>query len=417
MVTGNDAATPRPPLAYRLSAGHWLAIDCAVAVIAAGILVFDVHGVGLLHELRYQMPTAVTAPLALAATLPVAVRRLWPIPVLAVITVACCVLTALGRGPVTVDWTLCMAVYTAAVSYRRPTAIAVLVGTELALAASVLTAAAASKSQADAVHSLLAAGALWFIGDSVRERRRYLAGLAEQAEQRRQAEQQRGRLAVRQERVRIARELHDVVAHSLSVVTVQAGVGRRVGVTHPAEALRALRAVELTGRSALAELRQILGLLREDDAEEASLTPAPGISDLGQLAEAVREAGVPAGLAVRGDASALPPAIALTVYRIVQEALTNVIKHAPGAKAEVRVCAGSDGVRITVTDSGPPGRLAAAGSSGPVIAAAGDRHGIVGMRERAAVFGGTLDAGPRPGGGFAVAAFIPVPSQAAGQVA
>jgi signal transduction histidine kinase len=410
------AAAPRPPLTYRLTRAQWVAIDCAVAVITAGILVFNVHGVGLLHELRYQMPTAETGPLALAATLPVAVRRLWPIPALAVITVACCVLTALGRGPVTVDWTLCMAVYTAAVSHRRVVAIAVLVATELALAASVLTAAADLKSQADAVHSLLAAGALWFIGDSVRERRRYLAGLAEQAEQRRQAESQRGRLAVREERVRIARELHDVVAHSLSVVTVQAGVGRKVGAAHPAEALRALRAVELTGRGTLAELRRILGLLREDDAKETSLAPAPGICDLGQLADTVREAGVSVGLAVTGDTGTVPPAVALTVYRIVQEALTNVVRHASGAEAEVTVRADHDGVRITVSDGGPPGR-AAGGRFGSRAAAAADHHGIVGMRERAAAFGGTLEAGPRPGGGFEVAAFIPAPSQVAGQVA
>jgi signal transduction histidine kinase len=421
MITRSDAATPRPPLTYRMTRAHWVAIDCAVAVVAAGILVFNVHGVGLLHEIRYQLPTAVTGPLALAATLPVAVRRLWPIPVLAVVTVGCCVLTALGRGPVTVDWTLCMAIYTAAVSLRRPAAIAALVATELALGASVLTAAADSKSQADAVHSLLAAGALWFIGDSVRERRKYLAGLAEQAEQRRQAEDQRGRLAVREERIRIARELHDVVAHSLSVVTVQAGVGRRVGAAHPVEALRALRAVELTGRGALAELRRILGLLRDDDAEEVSLAPAPGICDLARLADTVREAGVPARLAVTGDTVALPPAVGLTVYRIVQEALTNVVKHAPGAEADVRVHAGPDGVRITVADSGPPGGPSSVGPSvGPSVGravAAGDHHGIVGMRERAAAFGGTLKAGPRPGGGYQVAAFIPAPAQATGQVA
>jgi signal transduction histidine kinase len=415
MATRSKAASPRPPLTYRLTQAQWVAIDCAVAVVAAGVLLFNVHGVGLLHELRYQMPSDVTGPLALAATLPVAVRRLWPIPVVAVITVACCVLTALGRGPVTVDWTLCMAAYTAAVSNRRTVAIAVLVATELALGASVLTAAADSKSQADAVHSLLAAGALWFIGDSIRERRRYLAGLAEQAEQHRQAERQRGRLAVREERVRIARELHDVVAHSLSVVTVQAGVGRRVGAAHPAEALRALRAVELTGRGTLVELRRILGLLREDDLEETSLAPAPGISDLGRLADTVRDAGVSVRLAVTGDTGAMPPAVALTVYRIVQEALTNVVRHASGAEAEVTVRADPDAVRITVTDKGPPGP--AAGRFGPVAAAAADHHGIVGMRERAAAFGGTLEAGPRPGGGFQVAAFIPVSGLAVGQVA
>jgi signal transduction histidine kinase len=255
----------------------------------------------------------------------------------------------------------------------------------------------------DRVHSLVAAGAIWFVADSVRERRKYLAGLAEQAAQRQQAEAEANRRAVREERVRIARELHDVVAHSLGVVTVQAGVGRRIGTAAPAEALRALRAVEVTGRSALEELRRILGLLRDDEAAQPSLAPVPGIADLGELAEVVRAAGTPVGLDVTGDVAGLPPAAALTVYRIVQEALTNVVKHAGGAAAAVRVAAGPDGVRITVSNEG---RAGAAG-----VAAGAGRHGIVGMRERAAVFGGTLDAAPVAGGGFQVTAFIPVHGQ------
>ena len=142
-----------------------------------------------------------------------------------------------------------MAVYTAAVRRRRKAAVAVLVVVELALGAAMLTAAAGARSQQDMVRGLLVAAALWFVGDSVRERRRYLAGLAEQAAQQQRAEAERSRQAVREERVRIARELHDVVAHSLSVVTVQAGVGRRIEAAVPGEALRALRAVEVTGRA------------------------------------------------------------------------------------------------------------------------------------------------------------------------
>ena len=150
------------------------------------------------------------------------------------------------------------------------------------------------------------------------------------------------------------------------MVTVQAGVGRRIGAAAPAEALRALRAVEVTGRSALEELRRILGLLRDDETQQPSLAPAPGIADLGELAEVVRAAGTPVSLAVTGDAAALPPAAALTVYRIIQEALTNVVKHAGGAAASVRVAAGPDGVRIAVTNDG---RAAVAGT-----AAAGERR-------------------------------------------
>jgi signal transduction histidine kinase len=361
-----------------------------------------------------------TAAWGVAGTAPVAVRRIWPIPVLAVVTGACCVLTGLAKLPATVDVTLGMAVYTAAVRCRRTVAVAVLGGVELALGAGVLAAAAGSKSQADAARGLLVAGALWFIGDSVRERRRYLAGLAEQAAQRHRAEAERGRQAVREERVRIARELHDVVAHSLSVVTVQAGVGRKIEAARPGEALRALRAVEVTGRGALEELRRILGLLRDDDAEQPSLTPVPGIEDLEELADSVRAAGIPVGLAVTGDVAVLPAAAALTVYRIVQEALTNVVKHARRAEASVRVRAGPDGVRITVTDTGAGGSAAAAavsGGPGGVSGGSAGQHGIVGMRERAAAFGGTLDAAALPGGGFRVTAFLPVSGLSVGQVA
>jgi signal transduction histidine kinase len=257
---------------------------------------------------------------------------------------------------------------------------------------------------------VLTAGALWFVGDSVRERRRYLA---EETALRQRQEAERGRLAVREERVRIARELHDVVAHTLSVVTFQAGVGRKIGATRPDQALTALRAVEETGRGALEELRRILGLLRDDDGEGPSLAPAPGVGNLEELAGTVRAAGIPVTLAVTGDVAALPPAASLTAYRIVQEALTNVVKHAPGAAATARVQAGRDGVLITV-DNGPG--AGAPDVPGPGIhgraprPGEGARHGLVGMTERAAAFGGTLDAGPVAGGGFQVTAFLPLAS-------
>ena len=356
-MTGRDEL--RPPLTDRLTSRQWLVIDCVVAALAAGILWVSVGR----HGFRYHAPPPGPAVFAVLATAPVAVRRIWPVPVFALVLVASSVLTAVGRGTAVLDVTLCMAVYTVTVRSRRPIAVAILVLTEVSLGAGLLVYAIPGLMLVDRVHALLAAGAIWFVADSVRERRRYLAGLAEQAAQRQQAEADASRQAVRQERVRIARELHDVVAHSLGVVTVQAGVGRRIGATAPAEALRALRAVEVTGRSALEELRRILGLLRDDDTQP-SLAPAPGIADLGELAEVVRAAGTPVSLAVTGDVAALPPAAALTVYRIIQEALTNVVKHAGGAAAAVRVAAGPDGVRIVVTDAaGPcwqaPGRTAA----------------------------------------------------------
>jgi len=409
MAARNEAAAaPRAPLAYRLTARQWLAVDVVTAAVALALVLFNVE---LMHGFHYHAPSATMAVLAAAGTLPVAVRRFWPIPVLVVVAGACCVLTSLGRVPNAVDVTLGMAVYTAAVRYRRTIALGLLMAVEVALGAAVLAAETGGWTRQDMARGLLVAGALWFVGDSVRERRRYLAGLAGQAAQRERAEAERGRQAVREERVRIARELHDVVAHSLSVVTVQAGVGRKIGAARPVEALGALRAVEVTGRSALEELRRILGLLRDDDGEEPSLAPVPGIDDIEELARSVRAAGIPVGLAVTGDTATVSAAAALTAYRIVQEALTNVVKHTRRAEASVRVGVGPDGVRITVTDTG------AADPAGAFAGVAAGQHGIVGMRERAAAFGGTLDARALPGGGFRVTAFLPVSGPAVGQVA
>jgi len=397
----DDAGALRPPLAYRLSSGQWLAIDCAVAAVAAASVF-----VGVRYGVHFHTTSPVTAAFGLAATVPVALRRIWPAPVLTVVTVGCCALTALGRLPNMASLMLGLAAYMAATRSRRPLAIALLVGSETVLAAGVLTAVFTPALQVDWVRSLVVCGAMWFVGDSVRERHRYLA---EQEEQRQLAEAERGRLAAREERVRIARELHDVVAHTLSMVTIQAGVGRKVGADRPVEALRALRAVEVSGRAAVGEVRRILGLLRDDDATTPSLAPVPGIGELGDLAAAIRSAGMPVSLDVTGDTATLTPAAGLNAYRIVQEALTNVVKHAPGAQAQVRVCARADGVAITVTDDGPP-RV-------PVRTGHGGGHGIVGMRERTAAFGGSLDAAPLPGGGFRVEAFLPAPAPATDRVA
>ncbi len=211
-MTGRDerAAALRPPLTDRLTSRQWLVIDCVVAGLAAGILWVSVG----LHGFRYHAPPPGPACSA-AATAPVAVRRIWPIPVFAVVLVASSVVIAFGRATAVMDVTLCMAVYLVTVRRRRLAALAILVLTEVSLGALLPFYAASDRMLVDKVHSLLAAGAIWFVADSVRERRRYLAGLAEQAAQRQQAEADRNRQAVREERVRIARELHDVVAHSL----------------------------------------------------------------------------------------------------------------------------------------------------------------------------------------------------------
>jgi signal transduction histidine kinase len=415
-MPGSDRVTqmPKPPLSSRMTPGQWAVVDIAVAVAAMLVMTFGLR----LRSLHTDIPTPGMAAATVAASLPVAVRRVWPLPVLAVVTTAIAVLTATGSAPLTTDLILGMASYTVAVRLRRPVAVAALVAVETAIGAGLLTAAATVHAQNVMLHSMLAAAAMWFVGYGVRERRTYQARLAEQAAQQRRAEAERDRHALQQERLLIARELHDVLAHTLSVVTVQAGVGRRVGAARPAEALRALAAVEEASRGALDELRRVLSLLRGDDeagpaGAGSSLEPAPGLGDLDGLVAMVRAAGTPVHLDVTGQRAAVPPAAALTSYRIVQEALTNVVRHAPGARATVAMRISAAGVRIRVTDTGhQPGSAGLAGSAasvGAAGAAAGEgHHGISGMRERAAVFGGTLDAAPLPGGGFQVAAFLPV---------
>ena len=252
----------------------------------------------------------------------------------------------------------------------------------------------------EAVVALLSLTAPWFVGDATAARRQYLAGLAEQAERERAAEAERARQQVREERVRIARELHDVVAHSLAVVTVQAGVGRRLMARRPEAASGALESIEMIGRTAQEELRVVLGLLREEGIGDTELSPAPRLADLKELADTVRASGTPVELRMPDLGDQLSPVQELTVYRVVQEALTNVVKHAPGARATVDVAVCGKDIRIEVTDSGSP----AGPSGGPGFTPG---HGIVGMRERVAAFGGSLAAGPLPGGGFRVLAKVP----------
>jgi signal transduction histidine kinase len=212
-------------------------------------------------------------------------------------------------------------------------------------------------------------------------------------------EQARAATAVADERARIARELHDVVAHSISVMVVQAGSARLRLRTDPAVSEEALRSVEQAGRQALAEMRRMLGVLRTSD-QELSLLPQPTLRGLDQLVDQVREAGLTVHACVEGVPVALPPGLDLSAYRIVQEALTNVLKHAGHAHAAVRVAYLPGRLELDIANqpgTAVPGHL-------------GGGHGIVGMRERAALFDGSLKAGPRPGGGYQVLATIPLPA-------
>jgi len=207
--------------------------------------------------------------------------------------------------------------------------------------------------------------------------------------------------AVQEERTRIARELHDVVAHEITVMTIQAAAADRVLDTSPEEARVAMNTVEESGRRALTEMRRLLGLLRTD--EERDLAPLPGLDALDALVEQLGDAGLKVRLTVEGTRRALPAGVDVNAYRIVQESLTNTVKHAgPGAQADVVVAFGEDDLRILVNDDG----VGAAGDLG----GSGVGHGLVGMRERVALLDGSLVAGPRAGGGYRVRATIPLVS-------
>ena len=399
--TGTPA--PRPPLLQRITPHQWAVIDLGLSVLffLGGLipLLIGVHGKGAPPN------TALAAVAASLATLPIAVRRKYPVPVLIIVTSALAVSTLLG-----VDWggspAIALPLYIVATNYERRTSLIALCLVELALVASLGVAALLRPAGGDTFNIVLV-GATWFVGDSIRARRAYVAGLTSQAEQQQRREVERAQQSIAEERLQIARELHDIVAHSLSVIAIQSGVGRHVLDMQPEEARKALAAVELTSRSALEELRRVLGVLRRDTPDGPDLTPASGLGDLDRLLAQVRAAGVTVDLHQHGEAIALPPSMDLSVYRIVQEALTNVTKHAGTSKAAVDIAFDEGSLVVTVTDDGSA-RLNGGRQTSDLGEPAGAHHGIIGMRERTAVFGGSLTAAPRQAGGFEVRACFPL---------
>ena len=338
---------------------------------------------------------------------PIALLRRWPLTLLAAATVVKALVMTRGVASLPFAVVLGFASYCAASRLPRRVSITAAAASAAVLGGALLYATFAVRRispAAEAIEAFLPLAAAWFIGDSVAARRRYQAGLAEQAERERAAEAELARQQVREERVRIARELHDVVAHTLTVITVQAGVGRRLMARRPEEASTALESIETIGRTALEELRVVLGLLREEETGTAALAPAPGLVDVKELVETVRAAGTPVDLQLSGTDRRLSPALELSIYRVVQEALTNVVKHAPGARAAVDLAVSANRVRLGVTDDGGPAGHPA-GNDSP---AREPGHGIVGMRERFGAFGGWLVAEPLTDRGFRVIAEVPV---------
>jgi signal transduction histidine kinase len=320
------------------------------------------------------------------------------------VTAALAVSTMLGQGFVG-DPMVALPLYSVVAENNRRTSLLTLAGVELILLASLGVAALQGPVGGGSSFNVVVAGASWIVGDSVRARRAHGAGLAQRAEQRRLQDADRAQNSLIEERLQIARELHDIIAHSLSVIAVQSAVGGHVLDTQPEEARKSLAAIEATSRSALEELRGLLGVLRRDDHEEPSRSPALRIVDLDRLFDELRAAGLTIAYQVRGQVVDVSPSMDLSAYRIVQEALTNVRKHSHSTSATVDITFGSGELAISVVDDGGDRPQDADPRTNEDDTCS--HHGIIGMRERARIFGGSLSATSLEGGGFAVKAVLP----------
>lgn len=339
-----------------------------------------------------------------AATVPIVLRRVAPWLGVGLAVGLIGVGFAIGHRPISSGVTFVTLTYTTAARFPLPRAVlaaALLWTPELIVAAALpQLAASAEVSQANLISlNVLVALVCFFIGRTVHARRASIRALEDRARTAEENQRALADQAVADERRRIARELHDVVAHHVSVMGVLATGARRVLSRDPAAADEALGTIEETSRTTLREMRRLLDVLRTDTEPAAELAPQPGLAGIEALVEQVREAGLPVTLRVDGVPTPLDPGVALTIYRIVQEALTNTLKHAGSATAQVRLSFGVYWLIVEIFDTGRGPSPDAGRSTG---------HGLVGMRERVALYGGTLRVGPRPGGGFRVYAKMPM---------
>ena len=355
-------------------------------------------------------PLSIT--LLLLETLPLIVRRRWPIPVFAVTLAATGAHALLVEGQI-VNESLgaLVALFTVAERYdRRVSVLAALIAAASFAAVIVTRAGPAQVAVTGFLSTMLAVVVVLALGDWSRTRRQYAAAIEENARLQEAERDDRARRAVEDERERIARELHDIVTHHVSVIVIQAGAGLTALDRRPERARSALEAIDRTSREALTDMRRMLGMLGEarDEpdpgaASETSREPQPGLERLGRLIEEVRAAGLPVELSIEGVRRPLDAGVELAAYRIVQEALTNALKHARGARARVRLSYEPRAVDIEVTDEGGTGRR----DTGET---AGGGRGLIGMRERVALYGGDFEAASTPTG-FRVHARLPVEPQ------
>jgi signal transduction histidine kinase len=366
--------------------------------------------VGLLVHLHVDLPEGGTdvssaqldtlgIVLALLQTVPLVWRRVAPVVVLAVCSVAMFLFFFLAYLPSFASFGFLLALYSVAAHRDRRISIPA----ALASAAVVLLILISSREplELDAIFAeSLVVGAVWFIGDGLRTQRSQVSSLEDRATRFEREREEAAQQAVAEERRLIARELHDMVAHNVSVIVAQSTAAQRVFDAYPEEGRVALRSIEGSGREALVEMRRLLGLLRTADDRPDVRDPQRGLDDIGTLLSQVREAGLHVRLAVEGTRP-LPAGLDLSAFRIVQEALTNVLKHAGPATATVRIRYERASLHLKISDNGSslvdrdPDPLRA-------------RYGHLGMRERVALFGGSLRVGPRSGGGYEVVVSLPL---------
>lgn len=403
-LSGVAIARHGPQGWFRAHLGH---LDLAMALVLAACNVIGLTITGYAGY-SFRSPDALAVLLNLGVALPIAGRRRWPLA-MAAISVACYMTLGFANYASFVGQIATLVVLYSVGAYANR-----LPGLALALATCAgsvtylfVSTRAVPESEALTVigylSTIVVELGVWALGRMLRARRLYLLELEDRADRLEQTAHAEMRATLAEERARVARELHDVVAHHVSVMTVQAAAARRTIGRSPERSTEAMRAVEETGRSALTEMRRIVGGLRESDDAGGSgaateHAPQRGLDDVPVLIERAREAGLQASLTVVGHSRDLPDGVALAVYRVIQEGLTNTIKHAGPVRADVVVRYEPDAVVVRVTDDGPgTGR-----DDGQ------PRHGLLGMRERVVINGGTVQAGARTVGGFEVLARLPL---------
>jgi signal transduction histidine kinase len=375
--------------------------DALLALALAGTAQYEIWA-GPLFDDGIPGPRLANAVLLLLITVPLAWRRRTPTTVFALVLASIGLQIGLidearSDQPPFQHWVALLIVFYSlgAHAERRRAIVAGALGAAAVFAGDLVDLFLGEAGVEDTVPAWFMLAAAYGLGFALRGERIQSTLLAQRAERLEREREQKARLAVAEERVRIGRELHDIVAHAISVIVVQAQAGQRVLEGEQASAREALGSIETTGRQALVEMRRLLGILRKEDRELA-LAPRPSLAQLDVLAERVREAGLPVELQVEGEAKPLPPGVDLSAYRIVQEALTNALKHAGPASALVVVRYGPDEVELEISDDG----------RGPVDGR-GDGHGLIGMRERAELVGGVVESGTNGGRGYTVRARLP----------